>query len=184
MNYRSTYDDENTQSNLTHSLIFVAEKTIPLPVESRRGSNAVRKHHTHVANVDGGLVSSSNENMGNDFQFRDRNDVKVYQKKSYIDINMTLESKSVLSEAKIVLIIAYMRTGSTLAGAIFQSYAGTFYVFEPIRKLNDFFRDIEQNENKQGILKFANGTQRYVHKQKYAHRDYQRVDYNYMTDPT
>ena len=45
----------------------------------------------------------------------------------------------IVTNAKIVIIAAYMRTGSTLMGGILHHHAGTFYLFEPIRYVFDEF---------------------------------------------
>ena len=45
--------------------------------------------------------------------------------------------KTIITTAKIVIIAAYMRTGSTFMGGIFQRYPGTFYLFEPLHYIDD-----------------------------------------------
>ena len=67
--------------------------------------------------------------------------------------NNILESK-ILSNASIVLIVAYMRTGSTLLGEILREIPDSFYIFEPLRTIESKFNqntgdtkdnDIEMN---------------------------------------
>lgn len=62
-----------------------------------------------------------------------------------------------ISNKTIVFIIAYMRTGSTLVGSLFQEYPGTFYVFEPLRAVYDVFESARKNNSKSTVLKYADG---------------------------
>ncbi|KAH3835147.1 hypothetical protein DPMN_108491 [Dreissena polymorpha] len=39
------------------------------------------------------------------------------------------------SDAQKILVVAYMRTGSTLLGEILHQIPGSFYLFEPLRTL-------------------------------------------------
>ena len=65
-----------------------------------------------------------------------------------------LFSKSVpiVSNATIVLIVAYMRTGSTLTGSLFQEYPGNFYAFEPIRAVYDTFLESKRRNMSYTVL--------------------------------
>ncbi|XP_045172311.2 carbohydrate sulfotransferase 1-like [Mercenaria mercenaria] len=66
---------------------------------------------------------------------------------------------TVLSRKKIVQIVAYMRSGSTLTGSVFQAYPDTFYSFEPLRFLPKAFDEL--NTIKTHVeLKYINGTKR------------------------
>ncbi|KAH3835151.1 carbohydrate sulfotransferase 1-like [Dreissena polymorpha] len=50
------------------------------------------------------------------------------------------------SDAQIILVVAYMRTGSTLLGEILHQIPGSFYLFEPLRTLENTRADaIEAN---------------------------------------
>ena len=53
----------------------------------------------------------------------------------------TVSEKKIITSAKIVIIAAYMRTGSSLMGGMFHHYPGTFYLFEPIRNLVNAMMD-------------------------------------------
>ena len=55
-----------------------------------------------------------------------------------------LSEKKIITNAKIVIIAAYMRTGSTFMGGMFHHYPGTFYVFEPIRRISEATRDSKE----------------------------------------
>ncbi|KAL4220298.1 chondroitin 6-sulfotransferase [Mactra antiquata] len=67
----------------------------------------------------------------------------------------------VLSNKKIAIVLAYMRTGSTLTGAILQQYDETFYAFEPIRSIK------EKVMKRGGILNYINGTKRFYSSPQY-----------------
>ena len=43
--------------------------------------------------------------------------------------------KQVKSYGNIIFILAYFRSGSSFTGSIFKQYPGTFYLYEPIRKV-------------------------------------------------
>lgn len=74
------------------------------------------------------------------------------------DYHKLFERKTeILSNASIVLIVAYMRTGSTLTGSIFQEYPGTFYAFEPIRAVFDAFEAAQKHNRTTVGLKFLQG---------------------------
>lgn len=74
------------------------------------------------------------------------------------DYHTLFERKTeILSNASIVLIVAYMRTGSTLTGSIFQEYPGTFYAFEPIRAVFDAFEAARKFNRTTVGLKFLQG---------------------------
>ncbi|XP_045196739.2 carbohydrate sulfotransferase 1-like [Mercenaria mercenaria] len=75
---------------------------------------------------------------------------------------------TVLSDRKIVLIIAYMRTGSTLTASLFQEFPGTFYVFEPIRGLTGKFKELLKNNQTYTTMHYIHGKERnYTVSQKY-----------------
>ncbi|KAH3739781.1 hypothetical protein DPMN_046468 [Dreissena polymorpha] len=56
------------------------------------------------------------------------------------------DSPSILSNRSIILVIAYMRTGSTLTASILQESERSFYVFEPLHKLEQAFVNAEKNK--------------------------------------
>ncbi|XP_021362401.1 carbohydrate sulfotransferase 1-like isoform X2 [Mizuhopecten yessoensis] len=58
-----------------------------------------------------------------------------------------------------VLIFTYMRSGSTLTGDILQHHPGSFYVFEPLRY-------IDEDIDKARTVRFYNGTTRGIRKQQ------------------
>lgn len=64
----------------------------------------------------------------------------------------------VLSNAKIVVISAYMRTGSSLTGAILSKIKRAFYLFEPITEIASQFNQ-EWKKNKQKLF-YLHGNQR------------------------
>ena len=67
---------------------------------------------------------------------------------------ITYESASFLSAQQNftpVIILTYMRSGSSLTGEIMQQHPDAFYVFEPLRMLTITFRD-------KLPLQFLNGT--------------------------
>lgn len=61
---------------------------------------------------------------------------------------------SILSDKNIVIIIAYMRTGSTLTASLLQQYPGTFYVYEPIRSLYGAYT---KGDRTHATLNYING---------------------------
>ena len=61
----------------------------------------------------------------------------------------------ILSNDKIVLIVAYMRTGSTFLGGIFKQYPKLFYLFEPIRHI---YETVKSNRG----VEYINGAKRLV----------------------
>ncbi|XP_060566324.1 uncharacterized protein LOC132725246 [Ruditapes philippinarum] len=134
--------------------------TIPPPVEV--ASRAGPKHRTFHTDTKGSYAASSDNREGNGIKPQEPKDVNVTLRESFLDKITASIGDNVVSKAKIILIIAYMRTGSTLTGAIFQSFPGTFYVFEPIRLIVGFFNSMARNKMQRGTLKFANGTQRNV----------------------
>ncbi|KAH3890833.1 carbohydrate sulfotransferase 5-like [Dreissena polymorpha] len=99
----------------------------------------------------------------NVFNTADRN--KGYRKlNSIANITTTTESLRnshstsgfavrIRSHSHIVIIISYMRSGSTLTGDIMQHFPGTFYVFEPFHAM-----EIRTKQNKH--LVYLNGTKR------------------------
>lgn len=67
------------------------------------------------------------------------------------------QSRPVLSNATIILIIAYLRTGSTLTGSLFEAHAGNFYAFEPIQAVHIAFSSAKNRNQSQVDLKFESG---------------------------
>ncbi|XP_060566337.1 carbohydrate sulfotransferase 1-like isoform X2 [Ruditapes philippinarum] len=149
-----------TALTMNHSRSVYYGGTIPPPVEvaSRSGP----KHRTVHADTKGSFAASRDNREGNGIKPQEPKDVNVTLRESFLDKITASIGDNVVSKAKIILIIAYMRTGSTLTGAIFQSFPGTFYVFEPIRLIGSFFNSMARNKMQRGTLKFANGTQRNV----------------------
>ena len=70
--------------------------------------------------------------------------------------NLSALEKKIKTNAKIVVVLAYMRTGSTFMGGMFHHYPGTFYLFEPIRNIFDIFD--AAGDNKQ--LMYVSGKKR------------------------
>lgn len=71
------------------------------------------------------------------------------------NIHRTVEETSGNTEAKIIIILAYMHTGSSYTARIINNHPGTFYEFEPLRSLQ------ESSRNSLWI-QFLNGTTRYI----------------------
>ncbi|XP_060566742.1 carbohydrate sulfotransferase 1-like [Ruditapes philippinarum] len=69
-------------------------------------------------------------------------------------------SSTVLSNRKIIIIIAYMRTGSTLTASLFQEYPNTFYVFEPIRSVYMKFKRAMEQHLTSTELHYIHGVER------------------------
>jgi hypothetical protein len=69
------------------------------------------------------------------------------QSADHTDINNERRKQIVYSHQKILIIVAYMRSGSTLTASLFQEYTGTFYVFEPIRFLHESFMKLSKNNS-------------------------------------
>ncbi|XP_053398395.1 carbohydrate sulfotransferase 1-like [Mercenaria mercenaria] len=69
----------------------------------------------------------------------------------------TLNKASIHRNRTIVLIVAYMRTGSTLTGSLFREYSSAFYVFEPLHMLQQAF---SRPADDKVTLKYVNGTTR------------------------
>ena len=73
----------------------------------------------------------------------------------------TLASKpTILSDKKIIIIVAYMRTGSTLTASLFQEFPNTFYVFEPVRSVNTKFKDATKNNLTSAQLHYIHGREK------------------------
>ena len=63
-------------------------------------------------------------------------------------------SENSTSPFKAVIVLTYMRSGSSLTGDILQHAPGAFYIYEPLHSL-------EKSANKPGSsITFANGTVR------------------------
>ena len=71
------------------------------------------------------------------------------------DVQTTAPSTNIRSRAHIVLIVSYMRSGSTLTADIMQHFPGAFYVFEP-------FHSIVLRTRRGQALLYTNGTSKYV----------------------
>jgi len=54
-----------------------------------------------------------------------------------------------------ILVVAYLRTGSTFTASLFTHQPNSFYVFEPLHMLHD-------KSSKGEKINFLNGTVRYV----------------------
>lgn len=67
----------------------------------------------------------------------------------------TSSSVNIRSRAHIVLIVSYMRSGSTLTGDIMQHFPGAFYVFEP-------FHSVVLRTRRGQSLMYTNGTTKQV----------------------
>lgn len=74
-----------------------------------------------------------------------------------------LKRPDIISEDKIILVAAYMRTGSSLTGSIFKSYPGAFYVRELMGPLVSSFKALSKKNAKTLTLRYLNGTTRYVY---------------------
>ncbi|XP_045199057.2 carbohydrate sulfotransferase 1-like isoform X2 [Mercenaria mercenaria] len=156
----------------------------PAPVETvHNRTTAFRKNRSQMV-LNRNEVSSSSYPYANNIQSKDsinthRNDpyadsmetrekengtYNFYAQKDKTALDDTEEStqkkQNVHSNKKIVLIVAYMRSGSTLTGSLFQAYPGTFYVFEPLRFLVGAFNGLARNNKTYTTLKYANGTNR------------------------
>ncbi|KAL4233457.1 hypothetical protein ACF0H5_008138 [Mactra antiquata] len=64
------------------------------------------------------------------------------------------KNQTILSNDKIVIIVAYMRTGSTLTASLLQEYPKTFYVFEPIRYIMDIYKQIHSKNKTTMTLEY------------------------------
>ncbi|KAH3739757.1 hypothetical protein DPMN_046444 [Dreissena polymorpha] len=64
----------------------------------------------------------------------------------------------VLSNRSILLVIAYMRSGSTLTASILRESERSFYVFEPLHNLLKAFKDAEQRNLDTIPLKYIWGS--------------------------
>lgn len=56
---------------------------------------------------------------------------------------------------KLILLVTYMRSGSSLTGDILQHSPGAFYAYEP-------FRSISKMNSSSATINYVNGTKRYV----------------------
>ena len=57
---------------------------------------------------------------------------------------------------KIIIILAYMHTGSTFLGSILQQIPGVYYEYETLRSLQ------QDSRNKATVI-YMNGSERFVH---------------------
>ena len=66
----------------------------------------------------------------------------------------------------VIILLAYLHTGSSFTGSLLQQHPDTFYQFEPLRSLEIDFRD-------EGVIKYLNGSERFVSVfiQMYIHFD-------------
>ncbi|KAH3746798.1 hypothetical protein DPMN_181214 [Dreissena polymorpha] len=67
------------------------------------------------------------------------------------------DSSSILSNGSIILVIAYMRTGSTLTASILRESERSFYVFEPLHKLEQAFVNAERNKLDNVTFEYVTG---------------------------
>ncbi|KAH3728407.1 hypothetical protein DPMN_054363 [Dreissena polymorpha] len=64
---------------------------------------------------------------------------------THIRTNGIRVHRSILSHRSIILIKAYMRTGSTLTGSCLRESERSFNVFEPLHNIAQVFTDAEKN---------------------------------------
>lgn len=76
------------------------------------------------------------------------------------DAHQRPENVTVLSNKTIVIILAYMRTGSTLTASVFQEYQDSFYVFEPIRWIHAAFSQLQKKNMTYLNLFYPRGSNR------------------------
>lgn len=69
-------------------------------------------------------------------------------------------TKTILSDKRIVLIMAYMRTGSTLTASVLQEYPGTFYAFEPVRSVHSTFKKSTAQNQTYTTFNYIHGVRR------------------------
>ncbi|KAH3728410.1 hypothetical protein DPMN_054366 [Dreissena polymorpha] len=69
-----------------------------------------------------------------------------------------LVSATDVSHRSIILIIAYMRTGSTLTGSFLRQSERSFYIFEPLHNLAQAFENAEKKTFDSVTLKYVDGT--------------------------
>ncbi|XP_060566735.1 carbohydrate sulfotransferase 1-like isoform X2 [Ruditapes philippinarum] len=79
---------------------------------------------------------------------------------SSVDSNHIDKIPTVLSDKKVIIIIAYMRTGSTLTASLLQEHPNTFYVFEPIRSVNTKFKEAKKKNLTSTLLHYVHGIER------------------------
>ncbi|KAH3847014.1 hypothetical protein DPMN_089326 [Dreissena polymorpha] len=64
---------------------------------------------------------------------------------------------TILSNGSIILVIAYMRTGSTLTASILRKSERSFYVHEPLHKLKQAFDNAERNKLDSVTFQYVTG---------------------------
>ena len=81
------------------------------------------------------------------------------QKKKHLSSTLLPAGKlgELTRERKLLLIVAYMRTGSTLMGKVFEQLPGALFGFEPLRAVHDEFTN---GDSENVTLKYPNKTQR------------------------
>ncbi|XP_052811935.1 uncharacterized protein LOC128239354 [Mya arenaria] len=87
-----------------------------------------------------------------------------FEHKTYItertgqpDIKVT---HRVLSQKNIILVVAYMRSGSTMTASFLEANPGTFYRFEPLRGVYNKFKETKANKTTQ--LKYSKGSRTFM----------------------
>jgi len=60
----------------------------------------------------------------------------------------TVSPPAAMSNASIILILAYMRTGSTFTGDILKQITNSYYIFEPYRTIENTFARLEERHTK------------------------------------
>jgi len=63
----------------------------------------------------------------------------------------------VLSNKSIILVVAYMRPGSTLTGSLRQVPSGSFYVFEPLHNLMTTFQPAVKSKQRDVAVPYLTG---------------------------
>lgn len=74
---------------------------------------------------------------------------------------------------KMVLVVAYLRTGSTFTASLFTQQPDTFYVFEPLHMLYD-------KASKGKKISFLDGTVRYVFLQFNCYLNFKRIQFRFF----
>ncbi|KAL4240877.1 hypothetical protein ACF0H5_001662 [Mactra antiquata] len=89
---------------------------------------------------------------------------KFDHERSPTDAKRATKIQTIHSNGKIVLIVAYMRSGSTLTGALLQEHPKAFYVFEPIRPIKQSFKEIGSNNESTVTFNYPNAKDRVYNK--------------------
>ncbi|KAH3847010.1 hypothetical protein DPMN_089322 [Dreissena polymorpha] len=93
--------------------------------------------------------------------YRKKDELNIVNQASVPHVDMSTfnkeDSSSILSNGSIILVIAYMRTGSTLTASILRESERSFYVFEPLHKLEQAFVNAERNKLDNVTFEYATG---------------------------